>query len=75
MERLQKRAKFKTANVAAFLIILTCVVFPVLLFFVKVPAENKDILVYMLGNTTGTAMGGAMFYLFNYNNIKSKNEI
>lgn len=55
----------KTSNVVALIILICFFLFGVALFTFPVPKENQQLMTYVVG-LMGTAVGGAVYYLFQY---------
>jgi hypothetical protein len=63
--------KMKTANTLAIIIAFCSYSMGFLLFIVSIPAENKEILIMMIGYLLGTGLNGVIFFLYNYKNNRS----
>lgn len=67
MEDLKSRwAKLKTANIVAVIITAFCGAYLISLLFIEVPENNRDIVNFLSGSFFGTALGGVIYFLFNY---------
>lgn len=58
--------KMKTANVVSFFAIVFVFVITLMLFFVEIPAPNKEVFISIISYLLGTVIGGAVFYLMGY---------
>lgn len=61
----------KTSNVVALLILIGFFLFGTALFIWEVPQNNQQLMTYIVG-LMGTAVGGAIYYLFQYRNSDQK---
>lgn len=61
----------KTSNVVALIILICFFLFGIALFVWPVPQENQQLMTYIVG-LMGTAVGGAIYYLFQYKGSDAK---
>lgn len=61
----------KTSNVVALVILIGFFLFGTALFIWPVPAENQQLMTYIVG-LLSTVVGGAIYYLFQYKKTDDK---
>lgn len=68
----EKWWKARTQNIAALFVLVSFFIYLVLLVFVGIPPENKDIVNFLSGTYFGTATTGVTMFLWNY--VKRKDD-
>lgn len=66
--------KIKAGNVASIIIVILAYAYLFTLLLVEIPQTNRDIVNFLSGSMFTTALGGAVYFLFNYKKKTTEEE-
>lgn len=75
LDNKMKWEKMKTANVVSGVIMAVFTMIVALLFFIEIPAGNKDILNTTISFFMGTGVAGVVYFLFGWKGNKGAKQV